>query len=80
MIDKHGVIQLPNEFWNLFSGKQCYEVDECYEQNVGTEEVFSKEIKPLISGLFGGQNSTVFAYGPQGSGKTYTIQVSVLSC
>ncbi|CAO2821185.1 unnamed protein product [Amaranthus hypochondriacus] len=56
------------------SGKQCYEVDECYEQNVGTEEVFSKEIKPLISGLFGGQNSTVFAYGPQGSGKTYTIQ------
>ena len=54
------MIQLPNDFWDLFSGKQCYEVDECYEENVGTEEVFSKEIKLLISGLFGGQNSAVF--------------------
>ncbi|KAH9625651.1 hypothetical protein KSS87_021677 [Heliosperma pusillum] len=42
------------------SGKQSYEVDECCEQAVGNEEIFTKEIKPLISGLFGGQNSTGF--------------------
>lgn len=58
------------------SGKQSCEVDECYEQDVGTKDIFSKEIEPLIAGLFGGQNSTVFAYGPRGSGKTYTIQGS----
>ncbi|XP_074281713.1 kinesin-like protein KIN-10C isoform X2 [Silene latifolia] len=60
----------------ITSGKQSYEVDECYEEGVGNEELFSKEIKPLISGLFEGQNATVFAYGSRGSGKTYTIQGS----
>ncbi|KAH9603495.1 hypothetical protein KSS87_010011 [Heliosperma pusillum] len=58
------------------SGKQSYELDECYEEEVGNEELFNKEIKPLISGLFEGQNATVFAYGSRGSGKTYTIQGS----
>ncbi|XP_021727504.1 kinesin-like protein KIN-10C [Chenopodium quinoa] len=58
----------------ISSGKQSCEIDDCYEQDVGNEEIFIKEIKPLISGLFGGQNSTVFAYGPRESGKTYTIQ------
>ncbi|KAL2920696.1 Kinesin-like protein KIN-10C [Bienertia sinuspersici] len=57
------------------SGKQGYEVDECYEQEMKTQVIFLKEMKPLISGLFKGHNSTVFAYGPRGSGKTYTIQV-----
>lgn len=52
-------------------------MDECYDRNVGTEAIFAQEIKPLISGVFGGENSTIFAYGPRGSGKTYTIQVSV---
>jgi len=62
----------------IYSVKQSYDVDECYEQDVGTEEIFSREIKPLIPGLFGGQNITVFAYGPRNSGKTYTIQVGTL--
>ncbi|XP_010671853.2 kinesin-like protein KIN-10C isoform X1 [Beta vulgaris subsp. vulgaris] len=56
------------------SSKQSYELDECYDRNVGTEAIFAQEIKPLISGVFGGENSTIFAYGPRGSGKTYTIQ------
>ncbi|KAK9724645.1 hypothetical protein RND81_05G089200 [Saponaria officinalis] len=59
---------------NITSVKQSYEVDDCYEQAVGNEELFMKEIKPMISGLFGGQNGTVFAFGTRGSGKTYTIQ------
>lgn len=59
------------------SGKQSCELDECYEQEVGNKEIFTREIKPLINGLFKGQNSTVFAYGPRGSGKTYTIQVRI---
>ncbi|KAL9240465.1 hypothetical protein vseg_014680 [Gypsophila vaccaria] len=56
------------------SVKQSYEVDECYEQSVRNEELFSTEVTPMISALFGGQNGAVFAYGTRGSGKTYTIQ------
>ncbi|KAJ8437215.1 hypothetical protein Cgig2_012484 [Carnegiea gigantea] len=69
-----GRVKISLELEKTTSGKQSYDVDECYEQDVGTEEIFSREIKPLIPGLFGGQNITVFAYGPRNSGKTYTIQ------
>ena len=69
---------ISDSFLGIYSGKQRYDVDECYEHDVGTEEIFSREIKPLIPGLFGGQNVTVFAYGPRNSGKTYTIQVGTV--
>ncbi|KAL7003431.1 hypothetical protein U1Q18_004588 [Sarracenia purpurea var. burkii] len=36
--------------------------------------LISREIKPLISRDFDGQNDSIIAYGARGSGKTYTIQ------
>lgn len=36
--------------------------------------IFNKEVSPLIPDLVSGCNSTVFAYGATGSGKTYTMQ------
>ncbi|XP_052204728.1 kinesin-like protein KIN-10C [Diospyros lotus] len=56
------------------STRDAYEVDYCYEQNEDNGLIFSREIKPLISGVFDGQNLTVIAYGARGSGKTYSIQ------
>ncbi|TXG58612.1 hypothetical protein EZV62_016441 [Acer yangbiense] len=54
---------------------ECYQLDSFFGQeddNVG--KIFYSEVKPLIPGIFHGCNSTVFAYGATGSGKTYTMQ------
>ncbi|PSR93458.1 Kinesin-like protein [Actinidia chinensis var. chinensis] len=56
------------------SHRDVYKMDYCYEQNEDNGLVFSREIKPLISKVFDGQNVTIIAYGARGSGKTYTIQ------
>uniref|UniRef100_A0A2N9IHU0 Kinesin motor domain-containing protein n=1 Tax=Fagus sylvatica TaxID=28930 RepID=A0A2N9IHU0_FAGSY len=56
--------------------KECYEVEYCYEQNEENDSIFSREIKPLILGVFEGCNSTVIACGARGSGKTFVIQGS----
>lgn len=41
-------------------------------------EIFDREVKPLIAGVFHGCNATAFAYGATGSGKTYTMQVGTV--
>ncbi|QCE11729.1 kinesin family member 22 [Vigna unguiculata] len=57
------------------SRNECYQLDSFFGQeddNVG--QIFCREVSPLIPGMFGGSNATVFAYGATGSGKTYTMQ------
>ncbi|KAE9464847.1 hypothetical protein C3L33_03229, partial [Rhododendron williamsianum] len=56
------------------STRNGYEVDYCYEQNEDNSMIFSREIQPLISRVFDGQNVGIIAFGATGSGKTYTIQ------
>ncbi|KAK4749713.1 hypothetical protein SAY87_027162 [Trapa incisa] len=41
-----------------------------------TVRIYAREIKPVISRVFGGRNATVVAFGAIGSGKTHTIQGS----
>jgi len=41
--------------------------------------LYSESVEPLVEGLFGGYNATVFAYGQTGSGKTYTMGSSFIS-
>lgn len=63
------------------SRNECFKLDSFYDQednNVTT--IFDKEVSPFIPALFSGCNSTVFAYGATGSGKTYTMQVHCLIC
>lgn len=63
------------ELITLLSYRNGYEVDYCYEQNEDNSMIFSREIQPLISRVFDGQNVGIIAFGATGSGKTYTIQV-----
>ncbi|KAG1361323.1 kinesin-like protein KIN-10C [Cocos nucifera] len=56
--------------------KDSYKLDWCYEQDEGVSEIFSREVKPLLQGIFHGRNACVIAYGARGSGKTQTIQGS----
>lgn len=55
-------------------------MDYCYGQNEDLSLIFEKEIRPLVSGVFDGKNASVIAYGARGSGKTCTIQVSLVPC
>ncbi|KAL6509301.1 hypothetical protein OROGR_022611 [Orobanche gracilis] len=53
-----------------------YELDCCYEQHEEIDHIYSREIQPMVSEVFNGQNASVIALGARGSGKTYTIQGS----
>ena len=39
-----------------------------------------EEISICVSDVLGGYNGTIFAYGQTSSGKTHTMEVSVLVC
>ncbi|CAO2820550.1 unnamed protein product [Amaranthus hypochondriacus] len=57
------------------SRQECFKLDGFYGQDENNiARIYEKEVEPLISGIFQGCNSTVFAYGATGSGKTYTMQ------
>ncbi|GFQ07339.1 kinesin-like protein kif22 [Phtheirospermum japonicum] len=57
------------------SRNECYKLDAVFGQEAdNVSQIFEKELRPLIPGLFQGHNATVFAYGATGSGKTYTMQ------
>lgn len=66
--------------WELIWGgvcsrNECFKLDSFYGQESNPEQVFDKEVFPLLPEVFHGCNATVFAYGATGSGKTYTMQV-----
>lgn len=48
--------------------------DACYDMNSSQEQIYVEQIYPLLIASFEGINSTIFAYGISGSGKTYTMQ------
>jgi len=58
------------------SRNERYKLDSFFgQEDDNVREIFDREVKPLIAGVFRGCNATVFAYGATGSGKTYTMQV-----
>ncbi|OMJ83671.1 hypothetical protein SteCoe_15341 [Stentor coeruleus] len=50
-----------------------YAFDFAFGENVSQQEVFNKTTMFLLEGVLSGYNATVFAYGPTGAGKTYTM-------
>ncbi|KAG0679062.1 kinesin-like protein Klp5 [Pichia californica] len=47
--------------------------DKLFDENCTQNEVYENSTKPSIEAVLDGYNSTVFAYGATGCGKTYTI-------
>lgn len=47
--------------------------DKLFDENATQDEVYNNSTKPSIDAVLEGFNSTVFAYGATGCGKTYTI-------
>ncbi|KAJ4953313.1 hypothetical protein NE237_030145 [Protea cynaroides] len=58
------------------SRKESFKLNYCYDQHEDVGTIFSREVRPLVSGIFRGLNASVLVYGARGSGKTYTIQGS----
>ncbi|XP_031417739.1 kinesin-like protein KIF19 isoform X2 [Clupea harengus] len=55
------------------SREKTYMFDVAFDQQAQQEEVYVATTKNLIEGVIAGYNATVFAYGPTGAGKTYTM-------
>jgi hypothetical protein len=51
------------------------EFDRVFGMYSRQNEVYEAVVKPIVSEAVGGFNCTVFAYGPTGTGKTYTMYV-----
>ena len=50
-----------------------YAFDYAFDQDVDAVKVFNLTTQFLIEGVLNGFNSTVFAYGATGAGKTHTM-------
>eukprot|EP01028_Stygiella_incarcerata_P010213 TRINITY_DN5174_c0_g3_i1.p1 TRINITY_DN5174_c0_g3~~TRINITY_DN5174_c0_g3_i1.p1 ORF type:complete len:805 (+),score=246.01 TRINITY_DN5174_c0_g3_i1:51-2417(+) len=50
-----------------------YEFDGVYDEHSTSKELFEKEISHMILPAFEGYNTTIFAYGITGSGKTHSM-------
>uniref|UniRef100_A0A8C4R657 Kinesin-like protein n=2 Tax=Eptatretus burgeri TaxID=7764 RepID=A0A8C4R657_EPTBU len=50
-----------------------YSFDWCYGPDNSQQELYEEAVKPELSHVLRGQNASVFAYGPTGTGKTYTM-------
>ncbi|KAM9598863.1 LOW QUALITY PROTEIN: kinesin-like protein KIF19 [Morphnus guianensis] len=48
-------------------------VFDSFDHRATQEEVYVSTTKSLIGGVISGYNATIFAYGPTGAGKTYTM-------
>ncbi|XP_036197984.1 kinesin-like protein KIF19 [Myotis myotis] len=55
------------------SREKSYLFDVAFDFTATQEMVYQATTKSLIKGVISGYNATVFAYGPTGCGKTYTM-------
>jgi kinesin family protein 22 len=51
-----------------------YQFDGTYDEHSTQEGIYSQQVPQMLEACFQGINSTIFAYGMTGSGKTYTMQ------
>ncbi|CAD8107951.1 unnamed protein product [Paramecium primaurelia] len=54
------------------SKEQRYAFDKVFREE-SSDDIFEQTCKQLIKPVMNGYNATVFAYGPTGTGKTYTM-------
>lgn len=54
--------------------RSCFNFDRVFTAFSSQEEVFEETLKPVIGDVMRGYESTVFAYGQTGTGKTHTME------
>jgi len=58
---------------NMFQPHR-FTFDEVFDIGTSQEEVFNVAAKPAVNSVLEGYNSTIFAYGQTGTGKTFTME------
>lgn len=58
---------------NLFQLHR-FSFDYCFDMDSTQKEVYELTAKPAVLSILEGYNSTIFAYGQTGTGKTYTME------
>lgn len=58
---------------NKRTKEKRYAFDFVFSASISQKEIFDKTTIMLLDGVLNGFNATVFAYGPTGAGKTYTM-------
>ena len=66
---QHELIHNPSIFQH-----HRFTFDYVFDQDTTQLELYLKAAKPTVLSLFEGYNSTIFAYGQTGTGKTYTME------
>lgn len=65
---------VPEEaFRGLRPKEKHYAFDFSFNESSSQEEIYEKSVKQYIKRVIMGYNSTIFAYGATGAGKTYTM-------
>jgi len=54
--------------------------DHVFDMDSDQESVYEKTAKPAVNSIFEGYNSTIFAYGQTGTGKTFTMEGFTYNC
>lgn len=54
-------------------GLAVYTFNRVYDSSASQHDVFANSVKPCVDSILQGINSTIFAYGQTGTGKTYTM-------
>ena len=62
-----------NELGKKRTRQKQYAFDYAFDHEADQEKVFNLTTQFLIEGILNGYNSTVFAYGATGAGKTFTM-------
>ena len=79
--DKVVILQDPQDLSEQYTSElrkkrtrqKQYAFDYAFDQDAQQEKVFNLTTQFLIEGILNGYNSTVFAYGSTGAGKTFTM-------
>ncbi|XP_078178283.1 kinesin-like protein KIN-10B isoform X8 [Carex rostrata] len=75
--DGHALVSIcPEAKYTRNAERSVYELDYCYEEERGVDEIYAIEIRPLVEKLFDGTNCCVISYGAQQSWPAQLFQGS----
>jgi kinesin family member 5 len=67
-------VEFPNDKSVLVKNDNfCYTLDKVYRPECKQNLIYQDVGKDMVEEVLNGYNGTIFAYGPTGSGKTYTM-------
>lgn len=64
---------MPNETAGSIANNS-FRFSSCHGPESKQSDIYEQDVQPMVDKVFAGVDSTIFAYGVTGSGKTHTMQ------